>query len=126
MKSGRGPGDWQRGGARGGHVGGNLSNIGRGGFYSGSDGGSRNDQWQENFGERNHDFNYGISESSRGQNFGFGGSGEGEEYSPTGMLRMGAMRGRIMDRMRGGGGGGGLMEEERRLSSQRYLQQFKR
>ena len=41
-------------------------------------------------------------------------------------VHRGAMRGRIMDRMRGGGGGGGLMEEERRLSSQRYLQQFKR
>ena len=126
MKSGRGSGDWQRGGARGGHGGGNLSNIGRRGCYSESDGGGRNDQWQGNFGGPNHDFKYGISESSRGQNFGFGGSGEGEEYSPTGMLRMGAMRGRIMDRMRGGGGGGGLMEEERRLSSQRYLQQFKR
>jgi len=45
------------------------------------------------------------------------------------MLRMGAMRGRIMDRMRGGGGNGGSlmnMEEEKRLSSQRYLQQFRR
>ena len=51
----------------------------------------------------------------------------GEEYSPKGMLRMGVMRGRIMDRMRGGGGGGGgLMDKEGRLSSQRYLQQFKR
>jgi len=53
------------------------------------------------------------------------------EYSPTNMLRMGAMRGRIMDRMRGGGegsNGGRLMnmEEEKRLSSQRYLQQFRR
>ena len=55
--------------------------------------------------------------------------GGGEEYSPTGMLRMGAMRGRIMDRMREGRDSRGSlmnMEEEKRLSSQRYLQQFRR
>ena len=92
--------------------------AGRGG-YSGGGGG-----WEEHQAGPSQSLNPGGNEDYC-QNFGFG-MGGGEEYSPTGMLRMGAMRGRIMERMRGGGGGLMNIEEEKRLSSQRYLQQFRR
>ena len=100
----------QRGGSRG---------AGRGG-YSGGGGG-----WEEHQAGPSQSLNPGGS-GDYCQNFGFGMGGGGEEYSPTGMLRMGAMRGRIMERMRGGGGGLMNIEEEKRLSNQRYLQQFRR
>ena len=141
----RGGGSFDRGGVqsfgRGSWGSGQSSSGMREGFrgpgrngHSDGGAGSSGGGWGERSGEPSRSFNSGArgdyGDDSSSQDFGFG-IGGGGEYSPTGMLRMGAMRGRIMDRMRGGGGGdngGSLMnmEEEKRLSSQRYLQQFRR
>ena len=136
----RGGGSFERGGPSG------VQSFGRGGWSGGqgsgrlregSWGGGRNNYscgggWDEQIPGPSQSFNFGrrgdFGDDSRGQDFEFG-MGGGEEYSPTGMLRMGAMRGRIMDRMREGRDSRGSlmnMEEEKRLSSQRYLQQFRR
>merc|ERR1719234_1050201 len=107
-----GRGSWVGGQVSGGHREGSRS-AGRN-DYSLSSGGSSGGEWNEHNDGPSQNFNSGGRGDFGGQDFGMVG---GEEYSPTGMLRMGAMRGRIMDRMRGGGNGGSLMnmEEEKRM-----------
>merc|ERR1719234_627743 len=84
-----GRGSWGGGQGSGGHREGSRS-AGRNDYSLSSGGSSGGGEWGEPIDGPSQSFNSGGRGDFGGQDFGMGG---GEEYSPTGMLRMGAMRG---------------------------------